>query len=57
VALLSAHRLIGAGEADSALVLGLELANRFSSAGFGALQLLDPAGAPPWRRIGWIGAR
>lgn len=47
VALLSAHRLIGAGEADSALVLGLELANRFSSAGFGALQLLDPVAPRP----------
>lgn len=47
VALLSAHRLIGAGEADSALVLGLELANRFSSAGFGALQLLDPRAPRP----------
>lgn len=47
VALLSAHRLITAGEADSALVLGLELANRFSSAGFGALQLLDPLAPRP----------
>ncbi|MCK6392132.1 beta-ketoacyl synthase N-terminal-like domain-containing protein [Zoogloea sp.] len=47
VALLSAHRLIGAGEADSALVLGLELTNRFSSAGFGALQLLDPQAPRP----------
>lgn len=47
VALLSAHRLIGAGEADSALVLGLELTNRFSCAGFGALQLLDPVAPRP----------
>lgn len=46
-ALLAAHRRIAGGRADEALVLGLELANRYSSAGFGALQLLDPRAPRP----------
>jgi len=44
-AALAAARWIGAGEADHALVLGVELDNRFTVAGFGALQLLASADA------------
>lgn len=40
-ALLAASRLIACGEADEAMVLGLELSNRFSCGGFAAMQLLD----------------
>lgn len=40
-AMLAAARLIAAGEAEEALVLGVELANRFSCGGFAAMQLLD----------------
>ncbi len=40
-ALLSAARCLHAGDATHALVLGLELRNRFTSAGFGAMGLLD----------------
>lgn len=46
-AVLSARRQILAGRTDEAVVLGIELANRFSSAGFGALQLLDPIAPHP----------
>lgn len=46
-ALLSAQRRIRNGAIDSALVLGLELKNRFSVAGFGAMQLLDATSARP----------
>lgn len=46
-ALFSAQRRIQAGQADEALILGLELVNRYSAAGFGALQLLDPQAARP----------
>ncbi len=41
VALLDACALVRSGETERAVVLGVELANRFSSAGFGAMQLLD----------------
>lgn len=41
-ALSSAQRLIESGAADSALVLGLEIDNRFSAAGFAGMQLLSP---------------
>ena len=41
VALLDAGALVRGGQAGHAVVLGVELANRFSSAGFGAMQLLD----------------
>lgn len=46
-ALLAARRLIRAGAADEALVLGVELRNRFSAAGFAGMQLLDPHSARP----------
>lgn len=46
-ALLSAHALIAAGDADEALVLGLELPNRITLGGFGAMQLLAPEAARP----------
>jgi len=41
-ALLAASRLVGSGAADDAVVLGIELPNRFSIAGFAAMQLLTP---------------
>jgi len=47
VALLDACHLIRDGQATRAVVLGIELFNRFSSAGFGAMQLLDAAAARP----------
>lgn len=46
-ALRSAQRRIRAGDIDSALILGLELKNRFSVAGFGGMQLLDARGVRP----------
>ena len=46
-ALRSAQRMIEAGAADSALVLGLEIDNRFSAAGFAGMQLLSPDRARP----------
>lgn len=41
-ALQRARQLLAGGAADHALVLGLEAANRYSLAGFAALQLLAP---------------
>jgi 3-oxoacyl-[acyl-carrier-protein] synthase-1 len=41
VALLDACALVQSGAAPQAVVLGVELFNRFSCAGFGAMQLLD----------------
>ena len=46
-AMLSAAAWLRAGEADDALVLGLELANRLTVAGFGAMQLLSAEAAQP----------
>lgn len=46
-ALSSAQRLIEAGAAESALVLGLEIDNRFSAAGFAGMQLLSPDAPQP----------
>lgn len=40
-ALLAAHAAIASGEHAEALVLGVELRNRFTCGGFGAMQLLD----------------
>lgn len=40
-AILGARQMIRCGAADHALVLGLELRNAYSCAGFGAMQLLD----------------
>ncbi len=47
-AVLSAMRCIGEGEAQHALVLGLELPNRFTPAGFAAMQLMAPERAEPF---------
>lgn len=47
-AVLAACDLIRSGEADEALVIGAELGNRFTVAGFGAMQLLSPDGARPF---------
>ncbi|WP_019656055.1 beta-ketoacyl synthase N-terminal-like domain-containing protein [Variovorax atrisoli] len=47
-ALLAAADLIRAGETDEALVIGAEMGNRFTVAGFGAMQLLSPDGARPF---------
>jgi 3-oxoacyl-[acyl-carrier-protein] synthase-1 len=41
-AMLAAHKLIAEGYADDAVVLGVELFNRFSLSGFAAMQLLTP---------------
>lgn len=41
-ALLAVHRMIASGAADDAVVLGIELPNRFSISGFASLQLLTP---------------
>lgn len=46
-ALASAQRLIEAGAAESALVLGLEIDNRYSAAGFAGMQLLSPDAPQP----------
>ncbi|MBT2337453.1 beta-ketoacyl synthase [Variovorax paradoxus] len=40
--------LIRSGQADEALVIGAELGNRFTVAGFGAMQLLSPTSAQPF---------
>ncbi|MDH6168299.1 3-oxoacyl-[acyl-carrier-protein] synthase-1 [Variovorax boronicumulans] len=47
-ALLAAADLIRSGGADEALVLGAELDNRFTAAGFRAMQLLAPGSAQPF---------
>ena len=47
-AVLAACDLIRSGEADEALVIGAELGNRFTVAGFGAMQLLSPESAQPF---------
>jgi 3-oxoacyl-[acyl-carrier-protein] synthase-1 len=46
-AMLSAAALLGAGDADDALVLGLELANRFTVGGFHSMQLLSATAPQP----------
>ncbi len=46
-AVLAAHKLIGAGYANDAVVLGVELFNRFSISGFAAMQLLTPGKPKP----------
>lgn len=46
-AMLSAAALIGAGDADDALVLGIELANRLTVGGFASMQLLSGSGPRP----------
>ncbi|RSZ33824.1 MULTISPECIES: beta-ketoacyl synthase N-terminal-like domain-containing protein [unclassified Variovorax] len=47
-AVLAAADLIRADEADEALVIGAEMGNRFTVAGFGAMQLLAPDSARPF---------
>jgi 3-oxoacyl-[acyl-carrier-protein] synthase I len=47
-ALEAAHLLIADGLIDEALVLGIELANRSTLAGFGAMQLLSWTGCRPF---------
>lgn len=47
-ALLAAHALLGAGEVEDALVLGIELDNLLTPGGFAALQLLSPTTAKPF---------
>lgn len=46
-AILAAHKLIGAGYVNDAVVLGVELSNRFSISGFAAMQLLTPGKPKP----------
>lgn len=46
-ALLSASKLISLGSVNDAVVLGVELANRFSVSGFAAMQLLTPGKPKP----------
>lgn len=47
-AVLAAADLIRSEDADEALVIGIELDNRFTVAGFGAMQLLAPDRAQPF---------
>jgi 3-oxoacyl-[acyl-carrier-protein] synthase-1 len=47
-ALLAAHALLATGEAEDALVLGVELDNRLTLGGFAALQLLSKNGSKPF---------
>ncbi|HEX7864630.1 MAG TPA: beta-ketoacyl synthase N-terminal-like domain-containing protein [Variovorax sp.] len=47
-AVLAAAELIRGDEADEALVIGAEMGNRFTVAGFGAMQLLAPDSARPF---------
>ena len=46
-ALLSASRFISSGSVNDAVVLGVELANRYSVSGFAAMQLLSPGKPKP----------
>lgn len=46
-AILAASRLIGSGVVSDAVVLGVELPNRFSLSGFASMQLLAHAGPRP----------
>ncbi|MFH0129145.1 beta-ketoacyl synthase N-terminal-like domain-containing protein [Variovorax sp. VaC1] len=47
-AVLAACDLIRGGDSDEALVIGAELGNRFTVAGFGAMQLLAPDSTQPF---------
>lgn len=46
-AMLAAHKLVGTGSVNDAVVLGVELSNRFSISGFAAMQLLTPGKPKP----------
>ena len=47
-ALIAAQALLNAGEAEEALVLGIELDNRLTLGGFAALQLLSSSSSKPF---------
>ena len=47
-ALIAAHALLGAGEMEDALILGIELDNQITLGGFAALQLLSSGGSKPF---------
>ena len=47
-AMIAAHALLGAGDVEDALVLGVELDNRLTLGGFAALQLLSPSRSKPF---------
>jgi 3-oxoacyl-[acyl-carrier-protein] synthase-1 len=47
-AMMAAHALLRSGEAQDALVLGVELNNRLTLGGFAALQLLSPGRSKPF---------
>lgn len=47
-ALIAAHALLRSGEAQEALVLGVELKNQLTLDGFAALQLLSPSHSQPF---------
>ncbi len=47
-ALLAARAMLQSGDAEDAMVLGLELENRVTLGGFAALQLLSPGGCRPF---------
>jgi 3-oxoacyl-[acyl-carrier-protein] synthase-1 len=47
-ALIAAQALLNAGEAEDALVLGIELDNQLTLGGFAALQLLSTGGSKPF---------
>ncbi len=47
-ALLSASALVRSGDASDALVIGIELSNRFTVGGFRSMQLLSPTAAQPF---------
>ena len=49
-AVLAAHAMLKAGEAEEALVLGVELDNRLTLGGFAALQLLSRGSSKPFGR-------
>lgn len=49
-ALLAAQALLDTGEIEDALILGIELDNRLTLAGFAALQLLSASGSKPFGR-------
>ncbi|MDB5813442.1 MAG: Beta-ketoacyl synthase [Rhodocyclales bacterium] len=46
-ALIAASRMLRAGHCEEALVLGIELFNRYTLSGFAAMQLLSPTAALP----------
>ncbi|OGS97454.1 MAG: beta-ketoacyl synthase [Gallionellales bacterium RIFCSPLOWO2_02_FULL_57_47] len=46
-AILAAYKLVATGAVDDAVVLGVELFNRFSLSGFAAMQLLTPGKPQP----------